>query len=592
MQRFPQRGAADKAEAIELDAVFVGVDMRRPGTLGTTQAGLVTGAENVRFRNGDATTRPGCLMSENFNRADWYSILGAGIYSDPDGREWMLVATPLAVWMMADGFTPIRLEIPEPLEDVEAVEIVQTFNRVVMFRGKGKRAWKWSGDRYDAWKESKRGAPSRTSPSYLQPIPEAEFGVVMADRLFVPVSPDTVAWSDVLDFERFDPILAAARFNFGEDDAIVAMAPYQRQRLVVFKQQSIYVLENVGGAMTGIAIDRLATRVGCVARKSVVEVGNDLFFLGQGGVYRLSQTELDSLRTVAVPLSEPLRPVMERVNWGAADKACGVTVGGLYYLAIPLDGSTTNNAVLVYDLTTGSWQGLDYYGEAPPGVVGVLGELIYPGESAGTADAGALSIELASPMLAPRARTMLAADLFGERTAFMIDGLRVIALGHGEHDLLDGMQRPVVARIRSRGYHLDDLRTKSLTAIAPQMGELCARVSVALVTDGVNERQELVADRTRDRTRYRTHGKARFVIDNSGDDSGAAHREDYSWQAGDGVLMRSGIRLGQLQEWDQSLPVRLEGRWCAVEITAAGRISLKGLIAVGRRSREPGADRT
>ena len=117
-------------------------------------------------------------------------------------------------------------------------------------------------------------------------------------------------------------------------------------------------------------------------------------------------------------------------------------------------------------------------------------------------------------------------------------------------------------------------------------------LGVALVTDGVAEGKELVTGRARDRERYRIHGKRRYLLDNSGDDFNAPHREDYAWLVGDGVYLRSGIRLGQLQEWDQELPVRLEGRWFAVEIVAAGRLSLKGLQAVGRRSREGGADRT
>lgn len=580
MSDYRQRREGDLAQAIDLDIAFTALDMRRDATLGTAQATLAFGSVNCRFDGGDWKTRPGCLMPSHFNNAPWESILGAGIFSDPDGNEWMLVASPTDVWMLADGWTPVPVALPGALDG--PVEFVQTFDSVCMLRGDGKPTWVWGGDRFQPFKEASAGAPSPDSPAFLSPTPAAEFGVVMADRLFLPTGRDTISWSDVLDFQRFDLALNNARFNRGEDDKIVAISPYQGNRLVVLKSQSIAVMSNVDD-IENRTVDFLKTRIGCRARNSVVEIGNDVLFLGDDGVYSVTQTDLDTLRAVAVPRSEPVNKIFDRVNWDVAHKACGVTVGQLYHLALPLDNSRENNAVVVYDVADNAWQSIDYYGAAPPRS---------PDQSfrsdfvAGGHGPSGEVLEVNPPIAAPQAQTMLATDLFGRRTAFLLDGRRVIALGHGDADWIDGVQRPITSRMTTRGYHLDDLRAKQLQAIAPNLAERGAKVSIAVITDGVNERLQVVTDRERDRTKYTIHGRADYDLGNAGDDHGDPHREDYDWLAGDGALMmENGIVLGQLQEWDRGYHVRMRGRWFKVEIEATGRVALKGLIAHGTRSR-------
>ncbi len=583
MASFPQKSGSgrDRPTPIELDSVFVGVDMRRPGTLGSSQAGLVNEAVNVRFRDGDAVTRGGCLVPTHYS-ANWGTLLGAGEFSDPDGRRWTLAAAPGGVWLLGDGYTPACLSIPEPLDDVAGVEIVQTFDSVCLFRGRGKPVWTWDGNRFHGWAQVSLGKPDKDAPGFLQPTPPAEFGIVMADRLFVPVSRDEVGWSDVLDFGKFDLTLNTQRFNQGEDDAIVALAPYQDRRLVVFKEDSIYFLENIGGDMSAVSINKLPGRVGCLARRSVVEIGQDLAWLAHGGIYRMSQTETGAIRSAAVPMSEPIRPLIERINWRYADRACGCVVGGFYYLAVPLDNSVENNAVLVYDLAREAWQGVDFYGEAPPRSPGGI---TFP-DSPGGVPSGSALVQIAPPMRAPRATAMLGASLFGRRVPMMVDGERFVALGQGDRDRLDGGERPVTSRVRTRGYHLGDLRTSQLRSVAPMLGERGAAVTLRVHKDGQAETLTLFEGRVRERERYTVHAKADYDLTNAGDDFAAPYREDYLWLAGDGAMVGSGIPLALVQEWDGASPVLFNGRWFAVEIEAAGVIALRGVQCQGLGSRE------
>ena len=65
------------------------------------------------------------------------------------------------------------------------------------------------------------------------------------------------------------------------------------------------------------------------------------------------------------PLSDPIADIIERINDGAVEKAAGKIFNNRYYLAVPLDDSEYNNAVLVYNLLNEAWESVDSY---PDGV--------------------------------------------------------------------------------------------------------------------------------------------------------------------------------------------------------------------------------
>ena len=86
-----------------------------------------------------------------------------------------------------------------------------------------------------------------------------------------------------------------------------------------------------------------------------------MFFLSDRGIYQLSHT-LD-LRLIGDqrPLSEPIADIINRINANYASGACGLFYNNRYYLAVPLDGADSNNAVLVYSLLNQAWESVDTY---------------------------------------------------------------------------------------------------------------------------------------------------------------------------------------------------------------------------------------
>jgi hypothetical protein len=99
--------------------------------------------------------------------------------------------------------------------------------------------------------------------------------------------------------------------------------------------------------------------VGCFARDTIQQIGNNMIFLSDNGVYGLDFVDLYNLRGQDVPLSASIEGTIKRINKTYASKAKSVYFDNRYYLAVPLDNSTTNNALLIYNFINKQWESID-----------------------------------------------------------------------------------------------------------------------------------------------------------------------------------------------------------------------------------------
>jgi hypothetical protein len=81
--------------------------------------------------------------------------------------------------------------------------------------------------------------------------------------------------------------------------------------------------------------------------------------LSERGVFSISQALDNKLQSNAEPLSKDLEPVFRRINWNVKEKFQSAFWENTYYLAVALDDSKTNNAILKYSFITNSWHGYD-----------------------------------------------------------------------------------------------------------------------------------------------------------------------------------------------------------------------------------------
>lgn len=180
---------------------------------------------------------------------------------------------------------------------------------------------------------------------------------------------DEICASDILDANTFDSVLSQFRITAGIADYIVGMHPFYNDNMLVFNRNSIHMIAGTQGTLSDTTLRELTREIGCLARKSIVSQGNQIFFLSDNGIYGLSFIDEYNLRGVEEPLSKPIQSYIDRINKSLAGESVGIYFDNRYRLAVPLDSEVGaddaqgNNAVLVYNMLNKAWESIDLYGD-------------------------------------------------------------------------------------------------------------------------------------------------------------------------------------------------------------------------------------
>jgi len=174
---------------------------------------------------------------------------------------------------------------------------------------------------------------------------------------------DEVIASDILDSDTYDKIYAQYRFNAGTSDFIVGLHSFAEDSLIVFNRNSLHTVQNTT-SLEAASVRLLTNEVGCVARKSIVQVGNQVIFLSDNGVYGTQFLDEYNLRGTETPLSEPINETIKQINKEAWSNSVAVYFDNRYYLAVPVNGSTSNNAILVFNFLNKQWESVDKIDDA------------------------------------------------------------------------------------------------------------------------------------------------------------------------------------------------------------------------------------
>ena len=182
-------------------------------------------------------------------------------------------------------------------------------------------------------------------------MPAPEFAVYHQRRLVMPfqfsvnASPnsytsrgiiDEVIASDILDSDTYDQIYAQYRFNAGEADFTVGLHSFSEDNLMVFNRNSIHLISNTT-SLQAASTKLLTDEVGCVARKSIQQVGSQVIFLSDNGVYSTQFFDEYNLRGTETPLSEPINETIKRINKDQSSQAVAVYFDNRYFIAVPVD---------------------------------------------------------------------------------------------------------------------------------------------------------------------------------------------------------------------------------------------------------------
>lgn len=443
-------------------------------------------------------------------------------------------------------------------------------------------------------------SPSTASGKWTQLstiMPNSTHGVHIANRIVVPTKYDAsstaygnkqdfIAVSDSLDHAHtfFDQLF---RINFGSNSEIKDLILFDENRLLILKDKDIHMVTgfistDTNSTLSGSAsLQAVVNNYGVPNRGAAVAVGGNVYFYAsRRGVVSLAQTEQSKVRGVDQPLSEPIQPLIDRIDARNEDKIRLAYWDNKIWLACPIDGGNNgeNNALLVYDFLNQQWVSHDQ------------GTAIKPKE-------------------------FFTAEYNNAQRLFFVgtDGFTNLVEENWEGDdvadltKLDGLATEgITSTLLTRGYGQPDIDHRNYKTATVNISTWNASYTVKAKPDGVEESQTLCTDRTKSRTAYyRPFDAAPFEEDNQNDDFANPYREDYSvtldvdsggflTEGGDDIVTESGadiinesavgglslgtngIKLDRMQQTLEpfSLTPRM-GRYTQIELTnTQGRLEV------------------
>ena len=294
------------------------------------------------------------------------SLQGATLFSDPNGVEWIIVAAGGSVFRTRENSVAIEISLNGETLSGDCT-FTQCYDKLLLWRGTGSAPLQM--ETFDGGfvavtqTTSDSGAGTGT-----QPIPNSDGARFFQNRVFVPFiytgsKKDFVAVGDIGNYTRYKFPQNAFRFNDGADDDIVDLAPFGRAAMVVFKQKSVRIVDNLvpdaSGDYSSAVSDLITDTHGLVARSAWTLVGRDLYYVSTKGVTSLRLTEENRVKGVDLPLSAAMEATWNRVNWQQRAKIRMGYWDNKLYVALPLDDArvvddSTNLASGTYVLNAGS----------------------------------------------------------------------------------------------------------------------------------------------------------------------------------------------------------------------------------------------
>jgi len=132
-----------------------------------------------------------------------------------------------------------------------------------------------------------------------------------------------------------------------------------KDELFVFKERRVWAATNFGtAALTLSSVEERATGLGTLSNRSIVNTGNELFYISFSGNIPHFRSIMRTLYGVIVDngiISQDIEGTMNGLNKAKLENTAGFFDGRYVWFALTNGASTTNNLVLTYDTITKGW---------------------------------------------------------------------------------------------------------------------------------------------------------------------------------------------------------------------------------------------
>lgn len=469
-------------------------------------------------------------------------IFASGRYSDPQATDnpWIVLAGTLSAGFFSFGQTSRSVNYPAGFTITEQSCIVQANNFLFIFGGPDKTPIYWDG----SWGGTFIPVPASTLGVGFMSIPQSNSALYYQNRLWVVDGKDVYAASQALDFQNFNDLTDVFNLNVGTSDFIVTSYPFGNNSIVVFKNHSSYLLQNVSGDLTDVTSTEITRQLGIVGINAVTAVGPDIVYVSSDrNITSVRLNIQNATQAVTVPISRNINPLMARVNWAYGYKISVGYWNNLLFVAMPFDNATVCNTVLVYNFITNQW-----YGE-------------WNFDS---------SINVAI-------QGWVTANYLGQiRMHAITEDGRIFVVNEGQNDISGTAVSDIASSVTTRAYPMNNDNRFNRRMWADLQTNR-PNFSIRGYVDGVNEYSDLITNQTYLRTQSWLYPTPIYSSDNSSDDFNQAFRKDYS-TGPNSIQCGTGFLPEAEQEYRLPLIFRRNGRLVWYRVTnTSGRMTVNGI---------------
>ncbi len=469
-------------------------------------------------------------------------VYASGSYSDPNSTStpWIVLAGPNFAGFYSFGQTARSISYPSGYTINQQSTIVQANNLLFIFSGPNQSPIQWDG----TWGGAFVTCPVSTLGVGYENIPFSNQATYYQNRLWAMQGKDTIAASQALDFANFNVLSAVFNLNVGTSDYVVSSYPFGNNSLVVFKNRSSYLLQNVQGALSSVTSTEITRQLGIIGINACTAVGPDIIYMSSDrNITSVRLNIQNATQSVTVPISRNINPIMKRVNWAYGYKVSMGYWNNLLFVALPLDNSTTCNTIIVYNFITEQW-----YGEWSFDV----------------------SLNLAI-------QGFVTANYLGQARMHVVteDG-RIFVADEGQNDISGTTVAEISTSVTTRAYRMDNNNNIGRRMYA-DLSTNRPNFSVTSYSDGASESSAILTNQTYSRTSSWIFNDSTYTATNANDDYNRAGRQDYS-TGPNSIQCGAGFQPEMTQDYRFPIITRRKGRLSWLKVTnSTGFIRINGV---------------
>lgn len=470
-----------------------------------------------------------------------FSVFACGTYSDPNSlmTPWITIVGQSQVGFFSFGQTSRYVSYPAGFVISLQSTIVQANNYLFIFPGIGQTPIRWDGN----WANSFIAAPASTLGAGYQDIPQSNQATYYQNRLWVVNGKDTESASQNLDFQNFNILTAAFNLNVGTSDYLIASYPFGDNSLIVFKKNSVYLLQNVDGALTDVTSTEITRQLGITGINACVSVGPDVVFMTDRNITTVTLSIQNKLQGVKVPLSQNINPIIRRVNWAYSSKISMGYSNNLLFVALPLDNATVCSTIIVYNFITQQWYGEWNF---------------------------STSINMA-------VQGFVRANYLGQiRLHVVTEDGRIFVTDQGQNDISGTTVSEISTSLTTRAYRLDN-NSHIPRRMYMDLGTNRPDFTGTAYAEGASEYSTILSGQTYSRANSWLFNDSAYDLTNANNDFNRAFRQDYS-TGPNSVQCGTGFQPEMPQDYRFPIITRRKGRlsWFQVDNTT-GFIRINGI---------------